>query len=70
MKNGTILHEISTHKAVVQGSEIVIFEIGMIVDGEICTEETRRTFPEWFEDKELWRIPLDQRDDRYICIIS
>jgi len=68
-----IIQQISTHKAVQEGSEIKIYLKGMdpealALDGtKLCDDECIEKYPEWFQDELLYSIPSCQKDD--VCAI-
>ena len=72
MKNGQILKQNNTHKAVVEirnGKKVIaIYTKGMTIDmfeGEPNQAELPKEFPHWFKDEYQYSILLENRDDLF-----
>lgn len=66
MKNGTILKENTTHKAVVKNGRIAIYLKGLNEDefkGDEDEQWFKTNYPHWFKDELIDTIPLKDHDD-------
>ena len=62
-KGGKILKEISTHKAVLEGDKINIYETGM--PKSEATGNDLEEYPHWFKDRLVRSIPKENEDDLF-----